>query len=134
MENKPEAPTQEETAGDRLLSRIPIHLQILGGFLVLQTCVMASSFFFIQKISTQQLKTDIHTQLKVAVSVFQSLLTMRNHQLTLEMDLLSKDFAFKKALATHDSATINSASVNLRDRIGATVLWVVDDNGAAIAE
>jgi signal transduction histidine kinase len=134
MENKPQTRSPEETPLNRLLRHLPIHLQILGGFLILQSCIMGASLVFIQRNSTRQLETDIRSQLQVAATVFSSLLSQRSHQILTDMNLLSKDFAFKRALATRDKATIGSASVNLQARIGANVLWVVDEKGVVMAE
>ena len=56
--------------------------------------------------------------LRASGTVFDRLWAMRSQQLSDSAELLSRDFGFREAVATHDTATIQSALENLRQRLG----------------
>lgn len=109
--------------------RLPLHWQILGGFLALQTVALAASLWIVNRGQSQRIEREARGQLELARDVFESVLEERRRRLTSGVALLAKDYAFKQALATGDRATIASAAANAGARIGAERLWVADERG-----
>ena len=68
-------------------------------------------------------------ELVASGTVFDRLWTLRSQQLEDGADLLSRDFGFREAVATHDQATIQSALENLRRRLGIDLAFIVDMDG-----
>ena len=111
------------------VDRVPLHLQVLGSFLALQALVLASTLWMVNHSQSRRADEQARHELEVTRSVFTSMLEQRRAQLTLGMNLMAEDFAFKQALATADPATIASAAGNAETRIGASVIWVADERG-----
>ena len=130
MDDQPQA-RAKETAARALVpvDRVPLRLQILGSFLALQALVLVSTLAMVNRSQSRRVDEQARHQLDVTRSVFTSMLEQRRAQLTLAMNLLAEDFAFKQALATGDPATIASAAGNAKARIGASVIWVADGRG-----
>ena len=66
-------------------------------------------------------------------NVFRALMAERAERLIGETSLLAGDFALKRAIATYDPDTLSSVAVNHRERIGADLLWITDENGRLLA-
>lgn len=71
-------------------------------------------------------------QLAASGAVFDRLWTLRSQQLEDGAGLLSRDFGFRAAVATHDKATIQSALENLRRRLGVDQAFIVGVDGSVI--
>jgi len=69
-------------------------------------------------------------QLAASGMVYDRLWSQRSQQLEDDAALLSRDFGFRTAVATHDKATIQSALENLRQRLGIDVAFIVGVDGA----
>jgi hypothetical protein len=61
--------------------------------------------------------------------VFDELLDLRARQMRGSADVLSRDFGFREAVATQDSATIDSALANLKNRSHTDAAFVVGLDG-----
>lgn len=72
-------------------------------------------------------------ELVASGTVFDRLWSLRTQQLDDDAALLSRDFGFRTAVATHDKATIQSALENLRQRLGIDVAFIVGVDGAVTA-
>ncbi|MGA0599118.1 putative bifunctional diguanylate cyclase/phosphodiesterase [Caulobacter sp. KR2-114] len=72
-------------------------------------------------------------QLAASGAVFDRLWSMRSQQLEDGAGLLSRDFGFRAAVATHDKATIQSALENLRRRLGIDEAFIVGVDGTVMA-
>ena len=113
---------------------IPFRLKILGSFLALLGAVLGVSLVIVSRSQTRQTESSVKAQLETTRTVFSSILDRREEQLAAALRLLGGDFAFKQAVSTRDPATIESAALNLRERIGADDLWVADDEGRLFAD
>lgn len=71
-------------------------------------------------------------QLAASGAVFDRLWSLRSEQLEDGAGLLSRDFGFRSAVATHDTATIQSALENLRRRLGIDQAFIVGVDGSVI--
>jgi EAL domain-containing protein (putative c-di-GMP-specific phosphodiesterase class I)/GGDEF domain-containing protein len=71
-------------------------------------------------------------QLAASGAVFDRLWSLRSQQLEDGAGLLSRDFGFRAAVATHDKATIQSALENLRRRLGIDQAFIVGVDGSVI--
>src|SRR5437762_8557127 len=69
-------------------------------------------------------------ELAASGTVFDRLRSMRSQQLEDGATLLSRDFGFREAVATHDKATIQSALENLRQRFGIDLAFIVAVDGS----
>jgi EAL domain-containing protein (putative c-di-GMP-specific phosphodiesterase class I)/GGDEF domain-containing protein len=75
----------------------------------------------------------VRGELEASGTVFDRLWAMRSSQLQTGADLLSRDFGFREAVASHDTATIQSALENLRQRSGIDLAFTVGVDGAVTA-
>ena len=117
----------------RVVGTIPLHLQILGGFLSLHLGVLLGTLVIVNQHQTAEVRRAAERQLEVTKHVFLGHLKNRETQWSREIALLSKDFAIGRALATRDPETIRSVATNLRERIGADFVWFTDPAGRLIA-
>ena len=75
----------------------------------------------------------VRSELQASGTVFDRIWALRSQQLEDGANLLSRDFGFRAAVATHDAATITSALVNLRTRLGADTAFIVGLDGTVMA-
>jgi len=71
----------------------------------------------------------VRDQLAASGAVFDRLWTMRSGELQAGADLLSRDFGFREAVASHDAVTTQSALENLRQRSGIDLAFIVGVDG-----
>lgn len=75
----------------------------------------------------------VRAELAAGGTVFDRLWALRAQQLSEGASLLARDFGFRAAFATGDAGTISSALVNLKNRLGVDVAYVIDTNGEVVA-
>ena len=75
----------------------------------------------------------VRGELAASGTVFDRIWALRTAQLENGAGLLSRDFGFRSAIATHDAATISSALENLRIRLGADTAFVIGADGTSLA-
>ena len=75
----------------------------------------------------------VRGELAAGGAVFDRLWTLRSDQLRDSASLLSLDFGFRAAVATHDEATIGSALGNLKARLGIDMAYIVGADGGVMA-
>lgn len=71
----------------------------------------------------------VRGELLASGTVFDRIWAMRAGQLQASAGLLSRDFGFREAVASHDEATIRSALENLRVRLGIDMAFIVGVDG-----
>lgn len=108
--------------------------RILVFFLGLLVLVQAGVFIAVNTANENSARTVIDEALLVAASVFDRQLTARSHELLLAARLLSSDYAFKEAYATHEHPTVLSALSNHRQRISADVMMLVSMQGKVMVD
>ena len=64
--------------------------------------------------------------------VFDEIIGLRAKQMRASTDILSRDFGFREAVATHDDATIESALLSLRQRSNSAAAFVVGLDGSMV--
>ena len=77
-------------------------------------------------------RISVERQLVASGSVYDRLWLQRSRQMQDAAQLLARDFGFREASATGDSATAASALANLKVRLHADLAVVVDPNGRII--
>jgi predicted signal transduction protein with EAL and GGDEF domain len=75
----------------------------------------------------------VRAELTAGGTVFDRLWAVRSQQLMDGAGLLARDFGFRAAFATGDANTISSALVNLKNRLGVDLAYVVDIDGGVVA-
>lgn len=76
----------------------------------------------------------VRSELTSSGAVFDRVLSLRTEQLSQGAALLSRDFGFRAAVATHDQATIVSAMENLRTRFGIDRAFILGVDGQVTAQ
>jgi len=71
--------------------------------------------------------------LTITSGVLRSYLGSRHRQLANTVEILASDFAFRKAVATHDVATLQSALRNHASRVGATYAVIYGPDGVLLS-
>ena len=77
-------------------------------------------------------RTNVGAELEATASVYERLWQVNEAQLADNADLMSRDFGFREAVATHDSETVASALENLRNRLGLARAFLVFEDGSAL--
>jgi adenylate cyclase len=108
--------------------------KLLASFLGLLCAVLAVSLWAVQRLETRRAERELETGLEMTRAGFEDLLAAHDRELASALKLLSGDFAFKQAVATRDPATVLSAALNHRARMGADLLLVAGDDGALLAD
>jgi len=72
----------------------------------------------------------VQGELAASGTVFDRVWALRTTQLENGAGLLSRDFGFRSAIATHDAATVQSALDNLKTRLGADTAFLIGPDGA----
>ena len=75
----------------------------------------------------------VRGELAASGTVFDRIWALRTMQLENGASLLSHDFGFRGAIATHDAATIQSALDNLKVRLGADTAFLIGVDGTVTA-
>ena len=115
-------------AGFRQL-RSKVTLGYLALFAVLLFSILTAVYTSIAGNAERAVRHD----LDASAVVFDRIWQLRTGQLHDASTLLSKDFGFRAAVATHDAATIRSALQNLRGRVGVDLAFVIGADGRLIA-
>jgi adenylate cyclase len=108
--------------------------RLLVLFLGLLATVQVSAFFIVNTAATNSARKQIDAALVTTSGSFRELLAERTASLLVAARLLSGDFAFKKAYATHEHKTILSALSNHRQRIDADMMFLVSLDETVIAD
>lgn len=90
---------------------------------------LASSLLAVMRASTSAVEDIVRAELGVVERVFRSLLQDDREQLRNRAELLAGDFAFKRALATGEEATMLSALANHGERINADLVIMLSREG-----
>jgi EAL domain-containing protein (putative c-di-GMP-specific phosphodiesterase class I)/GGDEF domain-containing protein len=103
-------------------------LSVLYGALfgLMLTLLAAASYVAI----TGNVREQARGELQADGAVFDRLWQLKSQQLQNNADLLSRDFGFRAAVATHDAATTQSALDNLRLRLGLDKAFIVGLDGS----
>lgn len=96
--------------------------------IALVVLVEGATFVAVLSSTRAQILAQGSSQLEAGARVLESAVLRRDKELTTGVRILSADFAFKRAVATGDQATINSALANHGARIDADLALFIDRN------
>lgn len=125
-------------AGGSWWSRTRLRTRIFLAFSALVVAVLAATLGLTQWEVTRDAQRTVQRELATTGEVFQGLLDERLTRLESNSILLASDFALKRVLSTHldpesyDGATLASAALSYRDRIGVDLLWMTDETGSLL--
>ena len=94
-------------------------------FALLFTVVQASVLMLVDRVGLKIARERNAEELQVGQRVFLRLLDQNRQRLLQAAEVLSKDFAFRQAIATGDAPTISSVLNNHGARIQASVMMLV---------
>ncbi|MGF7191034.1 diguanylate cyclase (GGDEF)-like protein [Robbsia andropogonis] len=120
-----------------MLIRMPFHsLRARIGFTIvlLMLAVQIAGFLIISSVIRTNAYANANAELAVAERVLHEILDANGERLTQAASVVSDDFGFRAAVATHDVSTIDSALKNHGDRIHAKLAMLADTNGKLIAD
>ncbi len=109
--------------------RTKLTVAYLSLFLAVLLVILATVYTFVSRNAERV----VRDELIASATVFDRIWELRNDQLEQGSELLSRDFGFRAAVATHEGATIQSALANLRGRLGIDRAFVLDAGGEVIA-
>src|SRR3954469_4823683 len=111
-----------------------LQTRIIILFVALLALVQVAAFWFVNAANSSNAHAKIEEELNVGQRVFARLLEQNAEKLKLAARVLAADFAFREAIATHDSGTIASVLTNHGARIGAAAMLFVDLDGTVISD
>lgn len=102
-------------------------------FISLLLALQLVSYFAIGNAIDSNARNAIRQELRLSGKVFSRLLEQNAQKLIQGATLLSKDYAFREAIGTHDTETIVSTLLNHGQRLGADLTMLVDLEGKITA-
>jgi diguanylate cyclase (GGDEF)-like protein len=103
---------------------------VFVGLLVL---VMGLVLALVHTSSKRIVSSEANRELALGAKVFKRLLEQNQRQLETAATVLSADFAFREAIATHDQPTVRSVIQNHARRVHAQVMMVASTQGSMLA-
>ena len=114
-------------------ARRRLRTKIFLPFSVLILAILLATLWVVGAAVGAWVEGSLKRQFTATGNVFRALMAERAERLIGETSLLAGDFALKRAIATYDPDTLSSVAVNHRERIGADLLWITDENGRLLA-
>ena len=111
-----------------------LQTRIIVFFVALLALVQVAAFWFVNAANSRNAEAKVAEELNVGQRVFARLLDQNAEKLKLSARVLAADFAFREAIATHDTGTIASVLANHGARIGAGAMVFVDLEGMVVAD
>jgi diguanylate cyclase (GGDEF)-like protein len=111
-----------------------LQTRIIVFFVALLALVQVAAFWFVNAANSRNAQAKVVEELNVGHRVFERLLDQNADKLKLSARVLASDFAFREAIATHDTGTIASALANHGARIGADAMVFVDLDGRVVSD
>jgi len=111
-----------------------LQTRIIVFFVALLALVQVAAFWFVNAANSNNAHVKIEEELNVGQRVFARLLDQNADKLKLSARVLAADFAFREAIATHDTGTIASVLANHGARIGADAMVFIDLDGKVVSD
>jgi len=111
-----------------------LQTRIIVFFVALLALVQVAAFWIVNDANSNNARAKIEEELNVGQRVFARQLQQNAEKLKLSARVLAADFAFREAIATHDSRTIASVLTNHGARIGADDMLFVDLDGRVVSD
>ena len=113
-----------------MFKRLQTKLTVLyAGLFALALSVVAVTVYVAIASNAQRA---VRQELAATGTVFDRIWALRTQRLQDGAELLSRDFGFRAAVATHDRATVESAVSNLRQRLGLDLAFTVGVDGEVV--
>lgn len=122
--------TRRALSSPRLFTRLRTKLTVLYVALFGATLLIVSLSVFVA--INQAAQRQVRSELTSTGTVFDRVWSLRSDRLREGANLLSKDFGFREAVATHDGPTIVSELENLKQRFGIDAAFIVTTDGHMI--
>ncbi len=122
----------------RRWARSRLRTRIFIAFSALLLAVLLATLGFTQWVVSREAERTLRHELVTTGEVFERLVRERATRLQSNSQLLTRDFALKRVLATYfdpagfDPATLESAAQSYQSRIGVELLWIADDAGTLL--
>jgi class 3 adenylate cyclase len=119
-------------------ARSRLRTRIFLAFSALVVAVLLATLGFTQYVVSRDATRTLNRELMTTGEVFDGLLAERTARLETNSILLASDFALKSVIATHfdpatyDPATLASAALSYRKRIGVDLFWITDEAGVLL--
>jgi adenylate cyclase len=100
---------------------------------------MLATLGLTQWVVSREAQATLGRELQTAGQVFERFMKERVTRLQTNSTLLASDFALKRVIATHfkaadyDAATLASAGLSYRERLGVQLVWMTDETGILLA-
>ena len=111
-----------------------LHARISVPIIILILTVQVVGYVVIRAAITANAQASLDDSLVVTERVFQQVLGSNRDQLEQAASITAADFGFRKAVALNNRDTISSALANQADRINAKIAFLVDLDGALLAD
>lgn len=109
---------------------LPVHIQILGGFLALQVAVTGASLYAVHHVQTRRIQVQLSRDIQLTRNIFQGVLDRTEGELIRGLRVAASDFNFMMALTgTSDRELVSSGLRELAKRLGVPALVVTDAGG-----
>jgi class 3 adenylate cyclase len=121
-------------------ARSRLRTKIFLAFSILILVLLLLTLWLTQLMVSRQVQGTLRAELLTTGQVFQGLIAERAERLLTNGTLLVSDFAFKRVMALsrdpeeYDPSTLTEAARNYQQRIGADLLWVINDVGILLAD
>jgi len=113
-----------------MFKRLQTKLTVLyAGLFALALSVVAVTVYVAIASNAQRA---VREELAASGTVFDRVWALRTQRLHDGAELLSRDFGFRAAVATHDRPTVESAVANLRQRLGLDLAFTVGVDGEVV--
>ena len=110
-----------------------LRIKLLAAALVLVLVCQAVTVTAVLLQARGDAKARAVHSLTVTSGVLRSYLDSRHQQLATTVDILASDFAFRKAVATRDTSTLQSALRNHASRVGAAYAVIYGPDGEVVS-
>jgi len=107
--------------------------RLLAAFATLLVLAVATTGIALSISSAREVDAQMHERLETGSRVLMSHLDARAEQLAAAVTVLTRDFGFKGAVASGDEATLKSTLANHGQRIGASLMVLVNREGRVIS-
>jgi adenylate cyclase len=116
-----------------------LRTKIFLAFSALILAVLLATLGLTQWVVSREAQASLGRELQTTGQVFERFMKERATRLQTNSTLLASDFALKRVIATHfdpvnyDPATLASAGLSYRERIGVELVWMTDEAGKLLA-
>lgn len=126
--------TTHHTAKRRQFFRMRLNVRMVVVFALLFTLVQVCVLFLVNQVGTRYARERSIHDLEVGERVFAQLLDQKRQSLIQAAEVVSKDFAFRKAVTMLDKAAISSVLRDQGARINANVVMLVSPDNRLLAD